>query len=364
MGNIAISFNVGAIAAAIPNISQDLHLPDFEISKIVPFYMIPYGLGALLYAPLTRFFSYRKILAAAMGVYAVSSLICGFSRSLETILMAQIGAGIAAASSTPLSLMIIGDFFDREIRGRLVGAYFGCSFLASTVGMFFMGLVHWRWLFFIPVVLSVITLLAFGFLNSDLLKRKHTAHINYLRAWVDKDIRRVFLFIFAMSFFYHAIHKWYGIYLNREYHLDKLAVSWILIFVALTGLLGQQIGGYLSDKKGRLKACQAGMLALSAGSILLAGHYPVVILLLILSLIAIGWTVTHNSVSTTLTDFPDNDRPIIASLNSSVRFVSGGLGFSLSKFFVERSFSWTFLGIGLLMLMLLSFSKDVFLKHK
>ncbi len=333
------------------------------MAQIVPFYMIPYGLGALLYAPLTRFVSYRTILTAAIGVYAVSSLICGFSRSLETILVAQIGAGIAAASSTPLSLMIIGDLFEREVRGRLVGVYFGCSFLASTVGMFFMGLVHWRWLFFIPAVLSVVTLLAFGFLKSDLLKRKHTASIDYGRAWRDKDIRRVFLFIFAMSFLYHAVHKWYGIYLNQEYHLDKLAVSWILIFVALTGLFGQQIGGYLSDKKGRLKACQAGMLALSLGAIFLGGHYPVLILILILGLIGMGWTISHNSVSTTLTDFPDEDRPIIASLNSSVRFVSGGLGFSLSKFFVEKNFSLTFLGIGCLMLILLSTLDKVFLRE-
>ena len=34
---------------------------------------------------------------------------------------------------------------------------------------------------------------------------------------------------------------------------------------ALAGLTGQQIGGYLSDKKGRLTACYVGMGALAAG---------------------------------------------------------------------------------------------------
>ena len=98
--------------------------------------MIPYGLGALLYAPLTRYLTYRFVLIAAMAVYAVASLIIGLSDSLNHLLIAQLTSGITAASSTPLSLMIIGEFFDKEVRGRLVGIYFGCSFDASKRGCF------------------------------------------------------------------------------------------------------------------------------------------------------------------------------------------------------------------------------------
>ena len=227
LGNITISFNTGAVAAAIPLIGQDLHQPDFVVSKIVVFYMIPYGLGALLYAPLTRILSYRLILVIASLSYAFFSLLSGLSHSLDTILWAQIGAGIAAASSTPLSLMIIGELFDKDMRGRLVG-------------------------------------------------------------------------------------------------------------------------GYLSDKKGRLIACFAGIFILALGTMLLAGHYYLFAIPIILGLISMGWTINHNSVSTILTDFPDDDRPIMASLNSAVRFISGGLGFSLSRVFVEKSFPLTFLGIGIL----------------
>ena len=345
-GNIVISFNTAAAAAAIPYIALDLGVADLTAARIVPAYMIPYGLGALFYAPLSKVLSYRRILGMAMGIYALMSLMAALSGSLENLFFAQIGAGIAAASSTPLSLMIIGDLFPKDVRGKLVGMYFGSSFLASTVGMFFMGWVPWRVLFFIPAFLGIASASSFYFFRMKELDKKHTASVNYLRAFLKKDIQRVFLFIFAMSFLYHGVVKWYGVYLNHDYGLNKLAVSWILIFVAVIGLLGQQAGGYLSDKKGRMSAFRTGILALASGAVLLVGHYPIVILILILGLIGIGWTVSHNSVSTLLTDFPDEDRPIAASLNSSVRFVSGGLGFSLSKIFVEKSFSLTFLSIG------------------
>ena len=97
---------------------------------------------------------------------------------------------------------------------------------------------------------------------------------------------------------------------------------------------------------------------------LLSVHFPIPLVVVILALIATGWTISHNSVSTVLTDFPDDDRPLIASLNSSVRFISGGLGFSASKFFVAKSFSLTFLGIGVLILLLISIIKNILtIKH-
>ena len=364
LGNIAISFNVGAVAAAIPLIASDFQSTDFVVSQIVPYYMIPYGLGALLYAPLTRFFAYRAILIVSMTIFAGFSLVAGMSQSLTTIFLAQIAAGIAAASSTPLGLMMIGDFFEKNVRGRLIGTYFGCSFFAAVGGMIFMGTVHWRWLFLVPAVLGALTSACWIFFNNPLVNQGHKGSIDYLKALARPHIRNVFLLIFAMSFLYHGVHKWYGVFLTREYGLDKTAISFILIIAALAGLAGQQIGGHLSDKKGRLTACYVGMGGLAAGVILLSIHFPVALVVVILALIAIGWTISHNSVSTVLTDFPDDDRPLIASLNSSVRFISGGLGFSASKFFVAQSFSLTFLGIGVLILLLIFIIKNILtIKH-
>jgi len=353
LGNIAISFNTGAVAAAIPLMAADFHTTDFLAAKIVPYYMVPYGLGALLYAPLTRFFSYRAILTAAMSFFAILSSITGISQSLSTMFLAQIGAGIAASSSTPLGLMMIGDFFGRDFRGRLIGTYFGCSFFASIVGIIFMGTVHWRWLYLVPALLGAATALCWTFFNQPLVNQGHQGSINYLQALSKPAIRNVFLFIFVVSFLYHAVHKWYGVFLMREYGLDKGAISVILIIAALAGLTGQQIGGYLSDTKGRLTTCYLGTGTLAGGTMLLSIHFPIALIVVILILIAIGWTISHNSVSTVLTDFQDNDRPLMASLNSSVRFISGGVGFSISKFFVAESFNLTFLGIGALILLLI-----------
>ena len=362
-GIVTINFNLAAVAAVIPTISADLGLPDFFVSKIITFYLIPYGFGALLFAPLTRVLSYRNTLALSLAVYVGASLFCGLSKDLNHLLIGNVLAGISAAGAIPLGLMVIGELFEKEVRGRLVGLFFSASFIAALSGLLVSGLAHWRWLFFIPAVMGALTVIALFVFPTGLLNRKHEAPVNYLKVFTDRRIRNVFMFIVAMSFLYHGIYKWYGVYLAQEYHLNKLAISLFIMVTSLCGAAGQNVGGFLTDKKGRLTACFVGGVLLGISAILLAGRYPVYVVPIVLAGISIGWTIAHNSISTVLTDFPEDDRPMIASLNSSVRFISGGLGFWVSSFFVQKSFGLTFLVIGVLILTMSFLLKKLNLEH-
>ncbi|MEA3226773.1 MAG: MFS transporter, partial [Planctomycetota bacterium] len=221
LGCITISFNIAAIAAVVPVIGIDLGIPDFEASKIIPYYLMPYGIGALIYAPLTRFLTYRTVLATTMALFAITCYVCGSAQTLGSILVARVLMGVTAASAIPLGLMIIGELFAKSIRGRLVGGFFSCAFIASLAGIALSGIAHWRWLFFVPAALSI--LLAGGFLifGGEYLGRRHVGHVNYLRTLKNTEIRNVFVFIFAISFLYHGVHKWYGVYLSRVYGFDQ-----------------------------------------------------------------------------------------------------------------------------------------------
>lgn len=358
--NLTISFNTAAVSAAIPFIARDLNVTDYLASKIITFYLIPYGFGALLYAPLTTKFSYRSIYAVVMVVFTVFSLLCGFSETLNMLMVGRAGSGISAACAIPLGLLIIGEFFNKEIRGRLVGVFFSCSFIASFLGVVLSGWVSWRWLFLMPAILSFLTAILIIFTRLKMIDKVHGIAIDYAKALLDRKILNIFIFIFALSFLYHGVHKWYGVYLSEVYGLSKLTISFMFISMVLGGAIGQIMGGYISDKKGRFAACQIGFAGLSVSIMMLIGFYPTPILAVLLTLTAFFWTVGHNGLSTILTDFPDKDRPVIASLNSSVRFLSGGIGFYVSSFFVSKSFGLTFFAIGILIL-ILKYTADRFI---
>jgi MFS family permease len=133
----------------------------------------------------------------------------------------------------------------------------------------------------------------------------------------------------------------------------------LIIFSTIAAGLGQNIGGFITDKFGRSYSCYIGISILGVSIVFLSGHYSLGVMAVILSVISVGWTIAHNGISTILTDFSTEYRSELAALNSAVRFFSGGIGFWLSGSFVQRNFSFTFLIIGCLVLTQILFIKYI-----
>jgi len=350
-----ISFNVAAIEAAIPSIAADLNLSALVVSNIIPSYLIPYGLGALIYAPLARYMNFRLIMVMTMMIFSISNFVCAQAYDMGFFFLPRLLTGLAGSAAIPLGLILIGKMFEKNVRGRLVGVFFGCSFMASIAGVFISGVAHWRWLFYFPSVLGVLAAFLAFFIKSPDLDSQEKNSVNYLNIIYNKKIRNIFIFIIIISSLYYGVHKWVGVYLSQEYGLSQFAISMFFVLMATAGFFGQVIGGVISDKKGRFLSCLIGILLLGISSTLLVGHYPLFVLPVILCATAVGWAVGHNGASTALTDFPEENRAEVASLNSAVRFFAGGIGFMLSAPFVAKSFGGTFFVLGLLILCLTFF---------
>lgn len=343
----------------MPLMSQGLHESENVVSQLSAYYMIPYGLGALLYAPLARKMNVKWILASTMAVYGILNFVCAGNPLIGVILAARVLMGLAAACVIPLSLISIGGLFEKQIRGRMVGLFFSTSFIASVAGIAVSGLCDWRWLFIIPGILGIMTAVFMLFSVESICHPKDAPAIDYWRVFGQKNIREILLFIFVLSFLYHGIHKWLAVYLHRQYGLEQWAISSFFVLIALTGAFGQNLGGYITDRQGRDVACFWGVVLLAFATMALFLHYPLVVLAFVLTVFSLAWAVGHNGISTVLTDFPDEHRSEIAGLNSAIRFFSGGLGFFVGGPFVERNIALTFFGFGAAMLFSSAFIKKI-----
>ncbi len=329
------------------------------ISQISAYYMIPYGLGALMYVPLARKVSFKVILALAMFTYGVLNLVCASTSWIEIILGARVLMGLAAACVIPLCLIFVGRVFEKAIRGRMVGLFFSTSFIASVAGIAVSGLCSWKWLFIVPGILGVAIAVFIIFIAEFDFEASDSPPVDYWKVLRHETIQNILLFIFALSFLYHGIHKWLAVYLHRQYGLEQTYVSGFFILIALAGVIGQNIGGWITDRRGRKSACYWGVMILAGATMLLVGKYSLAILAVVLVLFSVGWAFGHNGVSTVLTDFPEEHRNEIAGLNSAIRFFSGGLGFFIGGPFVEKNIAVTFFGFGLAMLCSSFFIKKI-----
>ncbi|PGT81483.1 multidrug effflux MFS transporter [Bacillus sp. AFS040349] len=135
-----IVFILGTLAAFAP-LSIDMHLPAFPIltnefhtsaSMIqlsLTFFLLGASLGQLFTGPLSDVFGRRKPLLIGLSIYAVTSLLCVFTDSIELFILLRLIQGLAGSAGMVISRAIVRDLYS----GKEMTKFF--SLLALVNGM-------------------------------------------------------------------------------------------------------------------------------------------------------------------------------------------------------------------------------------
>ncbi len=333
-----LSFNVAASSALIPAIASSFGISAFIAGRLTWFYMLPYGLAALAYGPLVRTFDAKKVEFAALAFFSFANLAAACAPSIGLLFAARIFTGLFGASVIPLGLIIISRYAAKESRGRLVGIFFGSTFCASLAGLLLSAWLPWRYLFLIPGVSGLCVCVLIRRYLPSFKQEAKIFSFDYVSAFSKARIRRVFCYIFLVSLLYHCLQPWLSVYFAARYRMTQFQISMLITLTAASGIAGELIGGYLADKRGRIWAVSIGTFLMCAGVISLSVRLPLAGLALVMVAWGLGWTINHAAVSTVLTDLPADVVNEAASLNSSIRFVSGGIGTVVGGSLLQRSF--------------------------
>jgi predicted MFS family arabinose efflux permease len=357
-----LSFNVAACAALVPSIARDFGISQFVAGKVIWLYMLPYGVAALFYGPLVRMVDAKRVELICLLVFSLANLLAWVSPDIKSLFLARFIMGVFGASVIPLGLILIANSAQNQKRGKLVGSFFGSTFIASLLGLFLSGILHWRMVFFIPAILGFVLWLMMYFYLPNFKSQRTETKFNYMAALKDKRIISIFAYIFFISLLYHSIQQWLGVYFSTKFALGQFLISALITLTSLSGIFGEVIGGWLSDAVGRIKTVNLGTVLMIISVLLFSFKSPIAILAILMVIWGLGWTFNHAGISTVLTDLPKDFLPEAASLNSSVRFISGGLGTALSGSIMQKSFTAGFVLAGLCLLGLFLFARQLIIK--
>jgi EmrB/QacA subfamily drug resistance transporter len=181
------------VATALPRITSELGGLD-KLSWVVTAYLLTSTAATPLWGKISDLRGRRPMFQAAIVVFLIGSLICGFSpeiadflrlSGINVMIVGRAVQGLGAGGLMSLALAIIGDVIPPRERGKYQGFFasvFGVSSVAGPLlGGWFTDNWGWEWIFFINIPIGIAALIV----TSMALKLHHVrreAAVDYVGA--------------------------------------------------------------------------------------------------------------------------------------------------------------------------------------
>ena len=160
LGFFMILVDSTIVTVATPAIVEDLHADVNSVVWVTSAYLLAYAVPILITGRLGDHFGQRGLYLLGLTIFTVASLWCGFTQSIEMLILARVAQGFGASMMTPQTMAIITRIFPAERRGRAMSLWGATAGVATLVGPILGGVLvdsmGWEWIFFINVPVGVV----------------------------------------------------------------------------------------------------------------------------------------------------------------------------------------------------------------
>ncbi len=172
------------VATAMPQIVAQLGGFAFY-SWVFSGYLLTQTATTVIFGKLSDIYGRKPIIIGGTVVFLIGSTLCGFSWSMESMIVFRLLQGVGAGAMQSIAVTIAGDMYSPRERLRIQGVLSSVWAAAAIVGPLVGGLIveysSWSWIFWINIPIGIVTIAGFVvFMHEDIAHKKHS--IDYLGA--------------------------------------------------------------------------------------------------------------------------------------------------------------------------------------
>ena len=181
MAMLIASMDTTITNTTMPVVAAELGENDSLYSWTFASYMICSTVLAPLAGRISDLFGRKRIFGFGIIMFLFGSLLCGLSGSMLQLVLFRAVQGIGAGIMMPFPMIIAGDIFSVEKRGKIQALFTGMwglsALLAPLLGSLFVEQLDWRWIFYINVPICILSFLLLR--NYREVYRPKQAQIDY-----------------------------------------------------------------------------------------------------------------------------------------------------------------------------------------
>jgi MFS transporter, DHA2 family, multidrug resistance protein len=161
---------------ALPYIAGGMGVSEDEASWVVTSYLVANAIILTASSYLAQRLGRKPFFLISLGLFTLSSLLCGFAPNLNTLLLFRIMQGVGGGGMVPVAQSILADSFPPAKRGQAF-ALFGVAVVVApvvgpTLGGWLSDNVSWEWCFLINVPVGLFAMAAIALV----LREPRVAH--------------------------------------------------------------------------------------------------------------------------------------------------------------------------------------------
>jgi EmrB/QacA subfamily drug resistance transporter len=160
IANFLVALDFSIVNVALPSIKTALGFSQDGLQWVISAYALPFGGLLLLAGRAADLYGRRRLFIAGLVLFALGSLIAGFSPSSGILIAARAIQGIGAATLAPAALSILTTTFQEgKERQRALGIYLLVTSAGFVSGIIAGGIITqaltWHWVFYVNVPIAI-----------------------------------------------------------------------------------------------------------------------------------------------------------------------------------------------------------------
>ena len=160
LGFFMILVDSTIVSVATPAIMTGLDAGVNEVIWVTSAYLLAYAVPLLITGRLGDRVGPKNLYLAGLTVFTLASVWCGFTGTIEQLIVARVFQGFGASMMTPQTMAIITRIFPANSRGQAMGLWGATAGVATLVGPILGGVLvdalGWEWIFFINAPVGVL----------------------------------------------------------------------------------------------------------------------------------------------------------------------------------------------------------------